>query len=61
MMSRALRMEGTCTAEHGIGAHKVVLLTEEFDANAVQLMRQLKRAWDPLNILNPGKVIAIPD
>jgi D-lactate dehydrogenase (cytochrome) len=54
-------MEGTCTAEHGIGAHKVVLLTEEFDANAVQLMRQLKRAWDPLNILNPGKVIAIPD
>jgi D-lactate dehydrogenase (cytochrome) len=60
MMSRALRMEGTCTAEHGIGAQKVVLLTEEFDANAVHLMRQLKRAWDPLNILNPGKVIAIP-
>jgi len=61
MMRRAMRLEGTCTAEHGVGARKMVLLTEEFDVGAVQLMRQLKRAWDPLNIMNPGKVIAFPN
>jgi len=61
LMRRAMRMDGTCTAEHGMGAHKVVLLSEEFDSDAVQLMRQLKRAWDPLNIMNPGKVVSFPE
>jgi D-lactate dehydrogenase (cytochrome) len=50
-------LDGTCTGEHGVGMHKVALLGEEFGDAAVDLMRRLKAAWDPLNILNPGKVV----
>jgi D-lactate dehydrogenase (cytochrome) len=57
VMRRALAMDGTCTGEHGVGMHKVSLLNEEFGEPAVDLMRRLKMAWDPLNILNPGKVV----
>lgn len=57
VMRRALSMDGTCTGEHGIGLHKRELLAEELGDDAVALMRQLKRAWDPLDILNPGKVL----
>jgi D-lactate dehydrogenase (cytochrome) len=59
VMRRALSMDGTCTGEHGVGLHKIALLPEELGEDAVALMRQLKRAWDPLDILNPGKVVAI--
>ena len=57
VMRRALAMDGTCTGEHGVGLHKMSLLPEEFGDAAVDLMRRLKAAWDPLNILNPGKVV----
>jgi D-lactate dehydrogenase (cytochrome) len=57
VMRRALAMDGTCTGEHGVGMHKISLLNEEFGDHAVDLMRRLKLAWDPLNILNPGKVV----
>ncbi len=57
VMQRALAMDGTCTGEHGVGMHKIPLLKEEFGDDAVDLMRRLKMAWDPLNILNPGKVV----
>lgn len=57
VMRRALAMDGTCTGEHGVGRHKIALLDEEFGPSAVDLMRRLKAAWDPLNILNPGKVV----
>jgi D-lactate dehydrogenase (cytochrome) len=57
VMRRALALDGTCTGEHGVGLHKVALLGEEFGDAAVDLMRRLKAAWDPLNILNPGKVV----
>jgi D-lactate dehydrogenase (cytochrome) len=57
VMQRALAMDGTCTGEHGVGMHKIPLLKEEFGDDAVDLMRRLKTAWDPLNILNPGKVV----
>ncbi|MFL6711577.1 MAG: FAD-binding oxidoreductase [Sulfurifustis sp.] len=57
IMRRALAMDGTCTGEHGVGMHKISLLYEEFGEHAVDLMRKLKTAWDPLNILNPGKVV----
>lgn len=60
VMRRALALGGTCTGEHGIGLHKMSLLAEEFGDPAVALMRRLKAAWDPLNILNPGKVVAPP-
>ena len=57
VMRRALALDGTCTGEHGVGMHKISLLDEEFGDAAVDLMRRLKAAWDPLNILNPGKIV----
>jgi D-lactate dehydrogenase (cytochrome) len=58
-MRRALSLDGTCTGEHGVGRHKIALLGEEFGDAGVDLMRRLKAAWDPLNILNPGKVVTM--
>jgi len=59
MVQRALAMEGTCTGEHGIGLHKMGFLVDEAGAGAVELMRTLKRALDPKNILNPGKIFEV--
>ena len=58
MVRRALRLEGTCTGEHGVGLHKMGYLLEEAGAPAVAAMRAIKQALDPLNIMNPGKVFA---
>ena len=58
MVQRALSLEGTCTGEHGIGLHKMGFLVDEAGAGAVAMMRQLKRALDPKNIMNPGKIFA---
>ena len=46
-------------AEHGVGLHKIDMLAQEHGEDALALMRELKKAWDPLNILNPGKVIRL--
>ena len=56
MVARALRLGGTCTGEHGIGLHKQDFLLDEAGEGAVDLMRTLKRAVDPRNIMNPGKI-----
>jgi D-lactate dehydrogenase (cytochrome) len=56
MIAHAHRLDGTCTGEHGIGLGKRDKLVAEFGAPVVELMRQLKEAWDPHDILNPGKV-----
>ena len=56
MVQRALRLNGTCTGEHGIGLHKMGYLVEEAGVGAVDMMRSIKRALDPKNIMNPGKV-----
>ena len=53
----ALSMGGTCTGEHGIGLHKMDFLEREAGPQAIALMRRLKQAFDPLDILNPGKVL----
>ncbi len=58
MVQRALRLGGTCTGEHGIGLHKMPYLEQEAGAGAVDLMRSIKRALDPKNIMNPGKVFS---
>nr|WP_314443649.1 FAD-linked oxidase C-terminal domain-containing protein [uncultured Sphingomonas sp.] len=58
MVRRALAMDGTCTGEHGIGLGKQEWLLEEL-GDAVGLMRSIKRALDPSDILNPGKVFAL--
>jgi D-lactate dehydrogenase (cytochrome) len=56
MVQRAIALEGTCTGEHGIGPHKMGFLVDEAGAGAVALMRSIKRALDPKNIMNPGKI-----
>ena len=59
LVSRALRLGGTCTGEHGVGLHKMEFLVTEAGDGAVQMMRTIKQALDPKNILNPGKIFAL--
>ncbi len=59
MVHRAIRLGGTCTGEHGIGLHKIGYLLEETGAGAVEQMRLIKRALDPKNIMNPGKIFSM--
>jgi D-lactate dehydrogenase (cytochrome) len=59
MVALALRLEGTCSGEHGIGLHKQGFLIAEAGAGAVALMRSVKLALDPHNIMNPGKIFAL--
>ena len=59
LVTRALRLDGTCSGEHGIGLHKMDFLVAEAGDGAVAMMRAIKQALDPLNILNPGKIFRI--
>ncbi|MFM6987030.1 MAG: FAD-binding oxidoreductase [Hydrogenophaga sp.] len=59
LVSRALRLGGTCTGEHGIGLHKMDFLRHEAGDGAVDMMRTIKRALDPHNIMNPGKIFVL--
>jgi D-lactate dehydrogenase (cytochrome) len=59
LVSRALQLGGTCTGEHGVGLHKMGFLVDEAGAGAVDMMRTIKRALDPKNIMNPGKIFSI--
>ena len=59
LVARALSMGGTCTGEHGVGLHKMGFLLDETGAGAVDMRRAIKRALDPKNILNPGKIFAL--
>jgi len=59
LVTRALQLGGTCTGEHGVGLHKMGFLLDETGAGAVDMMRTIKRALDPKNILNPGKIFSL--
>ena len=56
MVARALSLGGTCTGEHGVGLGKIKFLYEEH-GEAMSLMRSIKKALDPDNIMNPGKIM----
>jgi D-lactate dehydrogenase (cytochrome) len=51
-------VQGTCTGEHGVGLHKQGFLIDEAGAAAVAMMRTIKHALDPKNIMNPGKIFS---
>ncbi|MBT6076384.1 MAG: FAD-binding protein [Oceanospirillaceae bacterium] len=59
LVQLALALQGTCTGEHGIGLRKMDYLIEEHGAKAVQTMAVIKRALDPKNIMNPGKIFEL--
>ncbi|HKW83019.1 MAG TPA: FAD-linked oxidase C-terminal domain-containing protein, partial [Burkholderiaceae bacterium] len=59
VVQRAISQDGTCTGEHGIGLHKQGFLVDEAGAGTVAMMRTLKRALDPKNIMNPGKIFEL--
>ncbi|MGK6309455.1 FAD-binding oxidoreductase [Variovorax sp. DT-64] len=59
LVSRALALEGTCTGEHGVGLHKMEFLVNEAGVGAIDMMRTIKRALDPKNIMNPGKIFSL--
>ena len=56
LIERALRMGGTCTGEHGIGSGKIKYMKAEH-GDSLDLMRQIKQALDPDNLMNPGKML----
>jgi len=58
MIRRALAMGGTCSGEHGVGFGKMKYLEAEHGP-ALEVMRMLKRALDPDNRMNPGKMVEI--
>lgn len=58
MFEAAIELGGTLSGEHGIGTMKAPFMEMELGDVGVDMMRRIKRAWDPKNILNPGKIFA---
>jgi len=59
LIERALRMEGTCTGEHGIGMGKMGSMRMELGEDVIDVMRDIKRVFDPHNLMNPGKIVSL--
>jgi D-lactate dehydrogenase (cytochrome) len=58
LVNGSLAMDGTSTGEHGVGQGKMKYMEAEHGAAALAAMAAIKRALDPQNILNPGKILA---
>jgi D-lactate dehydrogenase (cytochrome) len=58
LVARALALDGTCTGEHGVGYGKLDFLVAEH-GEAVSVMRTIKKALDPDNLMNPGKIVRV--
>ncbi len=56
LVERALRLGGTCSGEHGVGLGKMKYLKAEH-GEALGVMRAIKQALDPLELMNPGKML----
>jgi glycolate oxidase len=59
LMRDALELGGTVTGEHGIGVIKPGFLPRQLDATSLRLHHAVKQAFDPLGILNPGKLLSL--
>jgi D-lactate dehydrogenase (cytochrome) len=59
LVERSLSMDGTCTGEHGVGQGKMKYIEAEHGKVGLEIMRTIKRALDPDNIMNPGKMVAL--
>ena len=58
LILRAIALDGTCTGEHGVGRGKMRFLEAEHGAG-LKVMRAIKQALDPADIMNPGKIVAV--
>ncbi|KIG02160.1 FAD-binding oxidoreductase [Caballeronia concitans] len=58
IVERALKAGGTCTGEHGVGLHKMGFMIDEHGEDAIGVMRSIKQALDPKNMMNPGKIFS---
>ena len=56
LIQRTLAEGGTCTGEHGVGSGKSKYLAEQYGQESVDLLRLVKKAFDPNRIMNPGKI-----
>jgi glycolate oxidase len=56
LFAHVLDLGGTLSGEHGVGLTKAPFLTMELDGPSIRIMRQIKKVFDPLNIMNPGKM-----
>ena len=56
LVERTLKAGGTCSGEHGVGVGKKEYLKQQYDKETIGVMRSIKRALDPMNIMNPGKI-----
>ena len=59
LIERALRLEGTCTGEHGVGLGKIGSMRMELGEDVMDVMRDIKQVFDPDNLMNPGKVVPL--